>query len=273
MDVGSVLYVIGNGPGNLPPDIPGMPYVAFNQVDTVPLGAGEIRINNRKMAGLTADAPPFVVSSAYISANWCRQLQASLATAAAELETELGCLPSAGLATVYALSGLGVSLQLYRMPLRPSLLRAPDMPARQPLAAAFHNWLGERRLAWQWWQALRPTLSWPQLCLSADDGHGAGNGAAPYPVLLQWFAAHAGQPAQANTDTLQALTALPATAWYPSASAAQLKVLEGFFFLSRQQSDTANWWLYRNDLSPFIDTLLLRLMQMQQCLASVPAAG
>jgi hypothetical protein len=273
LDFESVL-IIGNGPGDLPPDTDGRPYVTFNRVGSVPLRADEIRVVNRKEARLSADDRPFVVTGECFPAGWCRQFEASLVAAAAELEALLGCLPSTGLATVYALSDMEVPIALYRMPLRPSLLRMPNMSARKPLAAAFHNWLGERRLALQWWNDLPSIWSWSQRCLPVDNSEQARSGASdPFPTLWQWFAENEGESAWANTDTLQGLAALPATTWCMPVSAAQLRALERFFFLSRQQRNTPNWWLYRNELSPFIDTLLLRLMQAQQRLAYVPVAS
>lgn len=257
------LPVVGNGPGAPPPKTENLPFVAFNQPADKPLRIGEIRINNRKLAGLAANALPFVVSSRFLSADACEQLQDKLNASALALCRQLGCLPSAGLAAVFALTDMDKALHLYQMPLRPSLLRAATMPMRQPLACAFHNWLGERRLAWQLLRSRRPLLNWQQLYLPAEPADTADNITNVYPLLLEWFVSHANRPEKADISMLQELAAQPAAAWFRTAEAVTLQALEGIFFLERLQT-TPNWWLYRNDISPLIDTLLLRLMQAQQ---------
>lgn len=263
------LYVVGNGPGVLPPADENVSFVAFNQSADKPLRAGEIRINNRKLAGPAANTLPFVVSSRCLSADDCEQLQDKLNTTSQVLCSQLGCLPSAGLTAVFALTDMGVGLQLFQMPLRPSLLRVTTMPIRQPLAAAFHNWLGERRLAWQLLRGRQTLLNWPQLYLSTEPAGTAQDITISYPRLQEWFVTHAGRSEKADISTLQELAALPVTAWYPTAKVGALQALEGFFFLARQLQTTPNWWLYRNDISPLIDTLMLRLMQAQQHLLAV----
>lgn len=246
-----------------------VPFVTFNQLADKPLRAGEIRINNRKFARAAANTLPFVVSSCCLSVYDCGQLQDKLETTSELLCSQLGCLPSAGLTAVFALTNMGVGLQLFQMPLRPSLLRLTNMPVRQPLAAAFHNWLGERRLAWQLLCAKRTLLNWPQLYLPTEPAETAKDIAISYPRLQEWFVTHSGRPEKADISTLQELAALPAMAWCQGSKADTLQAFEGYFFLVRQQQTTPNWWLYHNDISPLIDTLLLRLMQAQQHLLAV----
>lgn len=265
----SRLYVVGNGSGVLSPLDKNVPFVAFNQPASKPLRAGEIRINNRKLAGLVANAQPFVVSSRCLSTDDCGQLQDKLLTTSNRLCNQLGCLPSAGLTAVFALTEMGMRVQLFQMPLRPCLVRVNTMPTRQPLAAAFHNWLGERRLAWQLLRSNREVLSWPQLYLSTDSAGTAQDTSISYLRLQQWFVTHASRSEKADISTLQELAILPVKTWYPTANIDTLQALEGFFFLARQQQTTPNWWLYRNDISALIDTLLLRLMQAQQYLLAV----
>lgn len=263
------LHVVGNGPGVRPPMDENVPFVAFNQSADKSLRAGEIRINNRKIAGAAANTLPFVVSSRYLSAYDCEQLQDKLNTTSEELCSQLGCLPSAGFTAVFALTGMGVGLQLFQMPLRPSLLRVNTMPIRQPLAAAFHNWLGERRLAWQLLRDRRTLLNWPQLYLPTEPTETIQDIDISCPRLQEWFVTHAGRPEKGDISTLQELASLPAMAWCQGSKADILQAFEGYFFLVRQQQTTPNWWLYRNDISSFIDTLLLRLMQAQQHLLAV----
>lgn len=262
----SCLYVVGNGSGVPPTLDKDIPFVVFNQSASKPLRAGEIRINNRKFAGLDERSLPFVVRSRSLSVDDCEHLQDKLRTTSNWLCNQLGCLPSAGLATVFALTEMGMGLQLFQMPLRPSLVRVNTIPMRQPLAAAYHNWLGERRLAWQLLRMNPELLIWPQLYLQLDSAETVQDTSSLYFRLRQWFTSHANRSGKTDISTLQELAILPVRSWYPPPDIDTLQELETFFFLSRQQQATPNWWLYRNDMSTVIDTLLLRLMQVQQYL-------
>ncbi len=246
-----------------------MPFVRFNVAADTPLESGEIRICNRKVAGRPNDSPPFEVWSHVLSRMQRVQLQARLALAGVALTEKLGCLPSSGLATVHALAAAEVTLQLYRMPLRPSLLRAVDLPVRQPLAAAFHNWLGERRLAWHWWQSLRSSLHWPDLQLTAGEAiSGIDCCEDPYPALLHWFA---NATDEARNADFAHLAELPGAVWCHYVTSTRLLELEPYFFIQRQQRESANWWLYRNALSPLVDALLLKLMLAQRIRPVIPS--
>ena len=148
------------------------------------------------------------------------------------------------------------------------------MSQRKPLPAAFHNWLGERRLALQLWQNAADSLYWPQLHFplenNAENESGCGD---PASELLQWFTSSEGQPESGNTDELNRLSELPLASWLLSADDQKLRELECFFFLSRYKRATPNWWLYRNNLSSVINDLQLRLMQVQQYLSNLPLAN
>lgn len=266
----AALPVIGNGPGEWPRLNSGKLFVRFNVASDMPFESGEIRICNRKFAGRPNDSPLFEVWGDGLSPVQRGQLQARLAFSSAALTKKLGSLPSSGLAAVHALAVEKVTLQLYRMPLRPSLLRAADLPARKPLAASFHNWLGERRLAWRWWQSARSRLHWPDLQLTAGEATSTDRCEDPYPALLHWFAKGADEARNAD---LAHLAELPAAAWCQYATSTRLKELEAYFYIRHQQRESANWWLYNNELSPLIDALLLKLMLAQQHLASVRAEG
>jgi len=263
---GSILCVVGNGSGDCPPSGVSLPCVTFNQVAPTSWSDDEIRVVNRKVAGRTNTSEPFRVTGSRRSPAWCGALQGALSETAEELEAALECLPSTGFATTWALVQMGFALHLYRMPLRPSLRRPTGLSERTPLPAAFHNWLGERRLAWQYLYESTAILSWPQLPLSDGEAGERSEPTMEDPVrtLAQWFESQTGEPDQRDFAGLVELARQPAGAWLQPADAVVLKSLEQFFFLKRDNHETPNWWLYSNELSPFIDTLLLRLMQVQQ---------
>lgn len=262
----SIISVIGNGPGDLSPEYVACPCVTFNQATHHHCPRGEIRVMNRKLAGQTSTNKPFAVTSSSHSRDWCQKLQQALSEAEKHLEPHLGCMPSTGLATIYALSQMGFSLQIYRMPLQPCLHRPPGLSPRTPLPAAFHNWLGERRFAWEEFRKSPAISFWPQLGLPGVDKLTAAAAPEwdPFHALTQWFAYHAGHPQRNGAAELIALAELSPAAWIPLADTITLRSLEKYFFLDRRRQYTPNWWLYDNELSRFIDVLLLRLMQAQQ---------
>lgn len=264
------MLLLGNGPGDLPVNTGACPYVIFNKSGTRLESGVTIRVSNRKVAGLRNRDLPFLVSSEGASDSWCDRFQIQLSLTAKDLERELDSLPSVGLATAHALSCMGVTLQLYRMPLCPSLIRSEHLSEREPLPAAFHNWLGERRLAWQLLLREKERWHWPQLFLACGKSKlEPTNIQEPLTDLWDWFSSHAGLPDTDITE-LKRLSELPLDVWLNSSNKSALQALERFLFLSRKEPLTPNWWLYRNDLSPLINRLQLRLMQVQQHLYSQP---
>lgn len=154
------------------------------------------------------------------------------------------------------------------MTLCPGLERPSGMPERKPLPAAFHNWLGERRLALQRCNELSLHSSWPQLYLSASaQMHDVSSQIDPFIALFDWFSRHEGcRSMEIEIDVLHSLANAPISAWLSSCSASQLIELERFFFLSRDEHETPNWWLYCNSITKLINTIHLRLMSVQQSL-------
>jgi len=262
-----ILCVIGNGPGSVPPGAGSYPCVTFNQATLAPLSEGGFQVANRRIARRTSKAESYYISSSQFTLACCATLQRALHQAAAELEAQLGCLPTTGFATTWALFRLGVPQHLYRMPLRPNLFRPAELSRHTPLPAAFHNWLGERRLAWQHLHLSPVILSWQQLPFSSVTAAIAQCDTEiknPCRAVAAWFESNAGTPNLQAAEDLRRLASLPLGAWIRSADTTQLQLIESFFFLGRESGETPNWWLYNNELSPSINHLLLRLMQAQQ---------
>ena len=271
----SGVIVIGNGPGELPKLERGRPFFRFNLSDSIPLSPMEVRVSNRRVAELSGEPPVFQVQSQWMKDTEREGLQHLFAKHASKLGTELRCLPSTGLTAVHTCIDLGLSVQVFRMPLRPALFRAPELAPRQPLAAAFHNWLGEQRLAWMLIASRGNQLRWLDMvakcCAIAGETDGRLD---PYPRFFEWIKnATAGCPDSVDPANLVELATSSKFDWDAYAKHERLQLLEPFFYLDRTKQMTPKWWLYSNALSISIDTLLGRLTQAQRFLHAGQAAG
>ncbi len=130
----SGVIVIGNGPGEVPKLERGRPFIRFNFSDSIPLSPMEVRVSNRRVAELSGEPPVFQVQSQWMKDAERERLQHLLAKHASKLGTELRCLPSTGLATVHTCIELGLSVQVFCMPLRPALFRDPELAPRQSVS-------------------------------------------------------------------------------------------------------------------------------------------
>ena len=269
------VIIIGNGPSEMPKFERDRPFIRFNLSDDIPLSPMEVRVSNRRAAKLSSVPPVFQVQSQWMKDTERERLQYLLAKQVFKLGTELGCLPSTGLATVHACIELGLSVQVFRMPLRPALFRAPELAPRQPLAAAFHNWLGEQRVAWRLIASQGDQLSWLDMvakhCAIAGETEGRMD---PYPRIFEWMQiASMGGPDSVDPANLVELAIPSKFDWEGYAKHECLQQLEPFFYLDRTKQMTPNWWLYSNALSITIDTLLGRLTQAQRFLHTKQAAS
>lgn len=262
------VIVIGNGPDEMPKFERDQPFIRFNLSDDIPLSPMEIRVSNRRVAELSGKPAVFQVHSQWMKDTEHEQLQHLLTKQASKLGAELRCLPSTGLTTVHVCIGLSLSVQVFRMPLRPTMFRASELPPRQPLAAAFHNWLGEQRMAWRLIASQGDQLSWPDMvakrCAIAGKTEG---GLDPYPRIFEWMQkASVEGPDFVDPANLVELANSSRFDWLGYAKHERLHQLEPFFYLDRTRQKTANWWLYSNTLSTTINTLLGRLTQAQRFL-------
>jgi len=269
------ICIIGNGPGKSPKPERDRPCIRFNLGDDEPLSPMEIRISNLRVARRPHESVLFQITSPGMRAPDSERLQHLLTQKALKLKAELGCLPSTGLTTIHACIELGLSLRILRMPLRPALLRPPDLAQRKPLAAAFHNWLGEQRLAWQLIAAHGDRLRWLDMTAKTHKTTGQTRGHLdPYPRIHDWMQVAALRGTNAvDQASLVELVSSSQFDWYGYANQERLRQLEPFLHLDRTSLETPNWWLYSNSLSTSIDTLLRRLSQAQQLLYLEQAAG
>ena len=269
------ICIVGNGPGKAPESKRGHPCIRFNISDDQSLSPMEIRISNLRVARRPYESTLFQVTSQGMRASDSKRLQHLLTHQALKLKTELGCLPSTGLTTIHACIELGLSLRILRMPLRATLLRPPDLTPRKPLAAAFHNWLGEQRLAWQLIAAHGDRLRWLDITAKTHETTGQTRGHLdPYPRIHDWMQVAALRgPNAVDQARLVELVSSSQLDWYGYANQERLRQLEPFLHLDRTSLETPNWWLYSNSLSTSIDTLLRRLSQAQQLLYLEQAAG
>lgn len=265
-DLLNMVRITGNGSGakslGLVPSLD----VAFNlPLDSKPKG-NQLFIRNKRIAN-TACCHPFKVESECLSAASSAGLEKMLATKSAQLAAQLGCMPSSGLATVNCFSELAQTLQVDCMPLHPSLIRPAALSTRQPLPCVFHNWLGERRLARDIIARSSPkSIKWPELSsdIASNGGSRQADAANRLRGVFQENCAH-----PAAQSELRDLATASNESWLETVNLPILERLEPHFFLPRAVQDSGQWWLYDNDASWAIDTIVKRLMWCQQALTAL----
>lgn len=252
------VQIIGNGPGAFPSFYGKTIPVFFNRANHAVAPSGEIWIRNQKVAGAGPGTPRFSVApnDAADAFGGKEALESRLEESADKLKLELGCEPSSGLATVATFTLSTLPVEVYRMPLRPSLLRPSDLDERKPLACAFHNWLGEQRIAWRMIRS-EPQLRWESFTRRKRQEASLKNGESPYQLLLEWMEmAEKNGPDWQHQHPLRELVNNQRLNWTVHQDRESLLKLEKFFFLERKERQTKKWWLYSNDLSQVLDNLL-----------------
>lgn len=268
------INVVGNGSGETPELEHDQPFIRFNLSNDIPLSPLEVRVSNQRVIRQACESSLFQVLSLAMNETERDGIQRLLTLQSTKLDAELGCPPSTGIATVHTCLSLGLSLSIFRMPLRPPLLRASELAPRYPLPAAFHNWLGEQRIAWRLISAHKERLRWSDMTTKLDNIDSEEGGVLnPYPSILGWMKNAARRGPDTNDQvTLIELTTSPRFNWGRHANHEYLRQLEPFLYLDRARQETRNWWLYSNSLSTAIDLLLGRLSHAQQRLYLEQAA-
>lgn len=236
--------VLGNGPGYIP-YLSGT-VICFNNAQVS--AERVIRISNaRKLdqyRSFTVEGP---CSNQFID---------TLHTTATRLESTLRCWPSTGLATVLTLETMQVQYAVHRMPLAPDFKREACFAPRLAKASCYHNWLGERRLAFT--MTNRP---WASLFLSMPRGNRPRGKETsknnPFCSL------NADDMTLGTLDTLAGYTT---DTWELFASPELIEATEHLFYLSRNSSTTENWWLYHDEASRSINRIFNCIAYCQQSL-------
>ncbi len=258
------LHIVGNGPGVAEEPAKNQLTITFNPPSERKPMERDIQISNWKRAGLQTDCRPFIVSAPGLGAAWCREFETVLTKSAIDLAPQLGCFPSSGLVAIHGSLQLAKQVSICCMPLKPSFVRTPDMLPRKPLPCAFHNWLGERRLALSLLRKYGPErIRWKSLLLEPVADRGELTDSTPLMLLTHLFSQGRNIKESEFAEALEQLTGVKQDAWSRNADETSLAALERHFFLSRDCSDTPNWWLYSNSISVPLDNILHRLMLCQ----------
>lgn len=225
---------------------------------------GEIQVSNWKHSGLQTACRPFMVAAPSLGPAWCRQFEEVLRLSAMALEPLLGCFPSSGLVAIHGGLQFAERISIYRIPLRPSFVRAAGMPPRKPLPCAFHNWLGERRIALSLLREHSPErLLWEPFPLESLTDCGQPTDCNPVTLLTDLFSRGSSVQESELTWTLERLARVDRSTWSRNVDGASLAALERYFFLNRSSSNTPNWWLFNNRVSSSLDEILRKLMVCQ----------
>lgn len=269
------INILGNGPGTLPSLEKATLSVILNPSPRRKPEGGEIFVSNAKHAGLPIGMRRFAVEAHAHDATWCTRAESALGDVASALKPAIGCEPSTGLVVLYWTLEIADHVSAHRMPLRPSLVRTEAMSNRSPLACAFHNWLGERRLALEMRRGLEARrLEWPSLELEKlDVVAGVDSESSPLLALLNLFRRRTGPGDRDFAAALADIACIDTEAWFRFTDSGTLRALEPYFFLVRQQRETTNWWLYSNECSTLIDTVLHKVMLCQQYLSERQVAS
>lgn len=126
------------------------------------------------------------------------------------------------------------------------------------MPAAYHNWLGERRLALLWID----DLYWPEFLLQAP--HQSSASAAISPSSFLQLQQLPNVPRKEASELWKTLSKVSYQAWLEQANYSNLKAVESLFYISRNSYLSPNWWMYDNQLSIHVNRLQKVLAFVQQ---------
>ncbi|WP_440875463.1 hypothetical protein [Thalassotalea sp. PLHSN55] len=243
------LHVIGNGP--VADETPNIGFkIRFNRfASKCALNKDELWINNSRVK-------PHQSGYKSEGEQASQVLDTALLKQAQTLKQSIACWPSTGMVVISYFSLIKKKIKVYQMPLLPSIVRTPDMPPRKPLACAFHNWLGERRVVFTQKVNIEP---WPSLFVKIEEGYGKS--------VIKPFEELSKLAKLSKADgwgLLRKLSEIPAKHWLEFSSFEQISLVEHLFYLDRTSHETLNWWLYDYDASIQVDIIYKRLAWCQQ---------
>lgn len=236
----SKVVVIGNGSGKIP-NCNGKTVICFNGFDISVLTAYKkiIRIENGHRLG---------ESKSFKVAPLNQKMVKRLNSTALKLEKQIHAWPSSGLTCLSTLKELGCSFEYCKMQFHPSFIRSSGQDANIPLAASFHNWLAEYRLA----HALFHKSSHIAANETRDE---MLNFKDPFTLLLS------------NELTLNDLERLCTTEyfiWQQYSTLSKIKAVEHLFYIKRNELRSTNWWFFDLYGSIAIDQIFKILMDCQK---------
>jgi len=246
----SGLCVLGNAPhceACVCP--PGLARVVFNRPDN----SADICIYNGRVLDRI---DPFIAHSS--DHGLCIFLEDALKREQYGLLSTLGARASSGLTFVSLARRLTSELWVYGMPLAPSLARPVGLGNRKPLACAYHNWLGERRLAFEILHTASHDcrIHWSSLLIPKPESSSTRH-KDPWETLQAAASNH-------STELWEQASRIDAFDWAVHVDKSRLQQAERLFHLMSDKGDTANWWLYDQAASVAVERLVKKLMWCQQ---------
>jgi hypothetical protein len=234
------VIVIGNGSGEIP-NCNGKTVICFNGFDTSVLKAYKkiTRIENGHQFGQSKN---FKVTPLN------QKISHSLKATALNIEKQINAWPSSGLTCLSTLKQLGCSIEFCKMQFQPSLLRSAEQDANVPLAACFHNWLAEYRLA--------HTLFNKSSHNGAEETkYEVLNFKDPFTLLLS---------GELALNDLEKLGTTEYSIWYEYSTLSKIKAVEHLFYIKRNELRSTNWWFFDLYGSIAIDQIFKILMDCQK---------
>ena len=223
--------------------------MVFNRPDN----SADICIYNGRVLGRI---DPFIAHAS--DHDLCSFLGAALKREEDGLRSALGARASSGLTFVSLACRLTSSLWVCRMPLTPSLARPVGLGNRKPLACAYHNWLGERRLAFEIIHTASHDcrIHWSSLCIPDPEPSSARCG-DPWETLQAAASSR-------STELWEQASRIDAFHWAAHLDKSRLQQVEPLFHLLTDESETSNWWFYDQAASVAVERLVKKLMWCQQ---------
>lgn len=239
-------HIIGNGAGEIIPREGDM-VIRLNQYVSESPNTS-LTITNSKLAALTKG---YLVRGKAPCEDFALKLEAS----SHQLAKQLGCIPSLGLVVIKTMLDLNAVVQVSGMNLLPPLRRPQNHCIRKALPAAYHNWLGERRLAAHWLN----DLNWPLFWLEAP-----GDNYLEFTPSFSLLIDLPHLPRDEAHHLWKVLSNVNYLSWLKQADLEKLEAVESLFYVSRDTNTTPNWWMFDNQLSVSVSRLQKTLALVQQ---------